>query len=298
MFPASPQAAALDVAWLEAQYNNRAMIPEHPQIFASWASRSAAVRASHPCVLDVPFGPDADETLDIFPASPAAVPPGRKPPVLFFIHGGYWRSLDKADHSFLAPAFTERGITVVMPNYSLCPKVSIEEICMQMTRAAAWTHRHIGEHGGDSGHMVLAGHSAGGHLAVMLACCDWAQVGRNVGAALPARPFRVVVSLAGLFDLEPVSQVPFLQPELRLTRESARRLSPVHFPAPPVPVFTVAGALESDEFRRQTTLLRGVWGEQVVPVCEMVPATNHLTVLETLAQPGQLAFDWTLQQLR
>ncbi len=58
-----------------------------------------------------------------------------------FIHGGYWRSLDKSDHSFLAPALTAAGACVVVPNYDLCPVVSIPEITLQMVIALAWTCR-------------------------------------------------------------------------------------------------------------------------------------------------------------
>ena len=64
-------------------------------------------------------------------------------PVLVFIHGGYWRALDKRDHSFVAPAFTRRGVCVVVPNYALCPAVTVPQITMQMVHALAWTWRHI-----------------------------------------------------------------------------------------------------------------------------------------------------------
>src|SRR6188768_1035637 len=105
----------LDPDWLERMYNNRARVPEHGAYFARWAAESARLRASQPCHIDVPYGEGANETLDIFPAQrPSA-------PVLFFIHGGYWRSLDKSDHSFIAEHFTRQGVCVVVPNYALCP---------------------------------------------------------------------------------------------------------------------------------------------------------------------------------
>ena len=95
-----------DPAWLDGQYNNRARIPEHPQIFERWAAASVAARTQRACQLDVPYGDGPNETLDIFAA------PQHNAPVLVFIHGGWWRALDKADHSFVAPAFVDEGVTL------------------------------------------------------------------------------------------------------------------------------------------------------------------------------------------
>ena len=108
----------LDPAWLDTQYNNRARVPDHAAVLASWAEASALARARSPAQLDLPYGDGAGETLDVFPAT--APRPGAAP-VLVFIHGGYWRSLDKADHSFVAPSFNAAGAMVVVPNYALCP---------------------------------------------------------------------------------------------------------------------------------------------------------------------------------
>jgi arylformamidase len=200
-----------------------------------------------------------------------------------FIHGGYWRSLDKADQSFVAPAFVEAGALVVIPNYALCPTVTIEAIALQMTRALAWVHRHAAEHGGDAGRIVVAGHSAGGHLAAMLLACD----GRQVGAGLPQRLVTRALAISGLFELEPLRHTPFLAPDLRLTRAAVRRLSPAGYPAPPgATLHALVGADESEEFLRQNTLIRARWGAAVVPVCEAVAGCNHLTVLDDFAAPG------------
>lgn len=277
-----------DPAWLDAQYNNRARIPEHPQIFARWAADSAAARARGPCELDVPYGDGPQETLDIFPA------PQPQAPVLVFIHGGWWRALDKADHSFVAPAFVEAGAMVVVPNYALCPAVTIEQITLQMVKALAWVWRHIRAHGGDPERIVVAGHSAGGHLAAMLASCDW----RAVGSDLPADLVKSALAISGLFDLDAVSRTPHLQADLRLTPAAVRRLSPAGFPPPAVPVLTVVGALESEEFLRQNALLRQSWGPLAVPVCEAIAGTHHLNVVDTLAEPGARLHELALDLLR
>ncbi|MEY4727258.1 MAG: hypothetical protein RLZ36_1885, partial [Pseudomonadota bacterium] len=114
-----------DGAWYDRMYNNRALVPECVSHFAHWRAASARARAEHRCFQDVAYGTGLNETLDIFPA--AQVGEGGAP-VLVFIHGGYWRALDKADHSFIAPAFTAQGAHVVVPNYALCPAVSVSHI--------------------------------------------------------------------------------------------------------------------------------------------------------------------------
>jgi len=269
----------LDPAWLDTQYNNRARVPDHARVFANWAEASALARARSLAHLDLRYGEGEGETLDIFPAVSA---PASGAPVLVFIHGGYWRSLDKADHSFVAPSFTADGAMVVVPNYALCPAVSIEHIVLQMAAVVAWVWRHAAEYGGDPTRIALAGHSAGGHLAAMLLSCRW----KELADELPAQPLAGALSISGLYDLEPLRHTAFLQADLQLTPASVARLSPAFFPRPKgAKLYTTVGIEESEEFLRQNRLIRDVWGPTAVPVCETVPASNHFTVLRNLAAP-------------
>ena len=96
-----------DGAWYDSMYNNRALVPEHETHFARWRDTSVLARKENRCFQDVAYGHGQNESLDIFPANTTHSPKGA--PVMVFIHGGYWRSLDKADHSFVAPAFTSQG---------------------------------------------------------------------------------------------------------------------------------------------------------------------------------------------
>ena len=274
-----------DPEWLERMYNNRARVPEHGDYFERWAAESARVRASTGCRIDLPYGRGVNESLDVFPAQGANGDPA---PVLVFIHGGYWRSLDKSQHSFIAPAFTRRGVCVVVPNYALCPgteaaPVSISDIALQMAKAMEWTWRHIAGHGGDPGRITVAGHSAGGHLASMLLACHW----KKVAADLPAHLVRNALSVSGLFDLEPLRRTPSFQVSLRLAPEDARRLSPALWPAPAAGrLYGVVGANESEEFLRQNALIAKAWGERVVPVCEEAPGRDHFSIVDALADPA------------
>ena len=109
--------AAIDY---EAEYNNRARVPEHPAIFIRWARAAEAFRASHPdAELGVAYGRSSREKIDIF--WPAA---GREAPIALFIHGGYWRSLDPSAFSHLAGGPNAHGIALALVGYDLCPGVT------------------------------------------------------------------------------------------------------------------------------------------------------------------------------
>jgi arylformamidase len=270
-----PPLTRLEPDWLTTQYDNRARVPGYAQILERWARDSRIARDRSARRLDIAYGADPAERLDVFPC------PRSDAPVLVFIHGGWWRALDKSDSSFVAPAFTREGAMVVVPNYSLAPRVNLETIAIQLTRAVAWVYNNAGLYGGDRNRIVIAGHSAGGHLAAMLMSCDWAAVQPELPRDFPIGG----LAISGLFDLEPLRQTPFLQADLRLDVDSVRRLSPAFFPAPAKPLYAAVGADESEEFLRQTTLIREAWGENAVPVCERIAGVDHFSVLDDLIEP-------------
>lgn len=279
-----------DGSTLDRLYNNRALVPDYAEYFARWTRASAVARQTPSCRLDVPYGDGASETLDIFPAS------GAKAPVLVFLHGGYWRSLDKAEHSFIAPVFTQAGACVVIPNYALCPAVTIPDIVLQMVLALAWTYRHIAEYGGDPQRITVVGHSAGGHLVAMIMACAWQAYAKD----LPTKLVKNALSISGVYELDSIRHTPFLQESLRLNAAQVKKVSPAWLPRPQVSggrgvLYAVAGGAESAAFLQQSELIQQVWGKRVVPVREVLPGLNHFSILEALTQPGhrlhQLACD-------
>jgi arylformamidase len=282
-----------DPAWLDAQYNNRARVADAMDQLAGWARASQRAREGSPGKrLDVAYGDGPSETLDIFPA---AVPDA---PVLVYVHGGYWRALSKGDFSFVAPSFVADGAMVVVPDYALCPAVTIEDIALQMVKAVAWTWRHAADYGGNPQRLAVVGHSAGAHLAAMLLSCRWKQV----DGELPVQPLAGALAISGLYDLEPLRHAAFLQADLKLTPTQVARCSPAFFPRPKGgadsgKLYAAVGADESDEFLRHNQLIRDQWGPTAVPVCETVPGKNHFTVLESLADPKGRLHDLALRLL-
>lgn len=282
-----------NAAWHDRMYNNRALVPEFAEHFARWQRESAQARAQGPCVLDVRYGDGPQETLDIFPAA------SRGAPVVVFVHGGYWRSLDKSDHSFVAPALQALGACVVVINYALCPgtaqqPVTVPDIAWQTARALAWVWRHIGGYGGDAARIGVVGHSAGGQLAAMMMACRWPELAPD----LPPDLTRHALALSGLYDLAPVRRTPFVQADLRLTAAQVRIASPALWAAPADRVlYAVVGAKESPEFVRHNRLIQQAWGRRVVPLCEALPGQDHFSIVGELTRAGSRLHDITRQWL-
>ena len=275
-------------AQIDAQYNAGAAVPDAADRMRAYAEKSRLARERLRCTLDIPFGPTLDETLDVFPAdTPNA-------PVFVFIHGGYWRALSSKDFSFVATGLQPLGITTVVVNYSLCPKVTIDEITRQARAAVAWTLRHIGEHGGDAAKVAVGGHSAGGHLSAMCLQARWAEE-----YGLPADPLAAGLLVSGIYDIEPLRHS-YLQPQIQLDDGIVRRNSPLFaVRACATPILITWGADESAEFERQSTSLHAAWhaaGNRAELLAQR--GANHFTAIDGFADPESSLCRWLLQALR
>ena len=248
--------------WLEAEYNNRAAVPDHPVLMGRWKAGAEAARAAHPPTT-VAYGPGEREVMDLFEAGPDA-------PIAIFIHGGYWQALDKDLFSGLAPALLAHGVSLAIPSYDLCPNARLGAIVRQMEAVADLVRARSGRR------PVVFGHSAGGHLAACLL---------SQGRASAA------VAISGVFDLAPLIPTS-INTALRLDAREAAALSPIHWPAPDgsTPGGTVldcvVGGAETSEFIRQSRDMADQWGSNGVDTrFEALPGLNHFTVLEPLTDP-------------
>lgn len=273
-------------AELDAQYNARAAVPDFPAYAEKWAADSEALRRAGGATLDVAYGPSADETLDVFHA--------RRPhaPVQIFFHGGYWRSMHKDAFSFVARPFVDAGALAIVVNYALCPAVDMDTLVAQCRRSIAWTHANAARLGGDPARIFVSGHSAGGHIIAMALATEWAAFG------CPADVVKGAWGLSGLYDLEAI-RLTFLNSDLRLSPEQARRNSPVlHVRRNPASLILSVGGLESAEFHRQTHDYAAAW-RAAGNACDVLPAPgrNHYSALDAFADSGHALGRSALRQM-
>jgi arylformamidase len=261
-------------------YNPRLTVSGYEEIFDRWDRDSERARAHLDCYLDVPYGAADTETLDLFRAR------GESRGLLMYIHGGYWRSLDKKRFSFVAPALVHSGITVAVVNYALCPAVQVADIVMQMVQASAWLYRNGGNFGAPAARLAVCGHSAGGHLAAMMLACEWASYSPD----LPQKAVSGALAISGLYDLTEIVKVPSVNGDVRLTESTALKVSPAFLPpATDAPFYTAVGSEENEGFHIQNRLIAERW-VKVHRADIPCPAKNHFTVLDDLCEPGSRLF--------
>jgi len=266
-----PPVAAIDY---EAEYNNRARVPEHPEIFARWTRDAELFRAEALKAGRAELGPSYGDTprqyLDLFLPET-----GDAGPLAMFVHGGWWRSLDPSLHSHVARGPSANGIMVAVVGYDLCPTVTIADIIGQIRRACAFLWQRFDRR------IFIYGHSAGGHLAGAMVATDWPALYPKAPADLIPAGY----SISGVFDLAPLIGISVNQ-DLRLDAATARDVSPAFWPLPPGRVFdAVVGGLESNEFKRQSRLIADTWQGAAQTRYEEIAGKNHFTVIEGFADP-------------
>ncbi len=259
----------------EAQYNNRARVPEHAEIFARWQREAAEYRAASSdakrAELEITYGPGPRQILDLF--FPEG---GARAPLALFVHGGYWRSLDRSTFSHMAAGLNAHGVGVAVVGYDLCPQVTIAAIIEQIRHACLYLWLRFGRR------ILVYGHSAGGHLAAAMLATEW----KSREASAPPDLVPAAYAISGLYDLQPLVQLS-MNADLRLDPEAARSVSPAFWPAPAgATLDAIVGEFESAEFLRQSRLIAEAWGKAGVATrYEEIAAANHFTVIDPLADP-------------
>lgn len=241
---------------------------------------SEAARQQLPHYSGLRYGSLPEETLDIFPGI------GNATPAVVYFHGGYWSTpeLVKERYSWAAHGFRAHGFATFVVDYGVCPDYTIGELVAQAQRAVAWVYANAESYGASASKIYVVGHSAGGHLAAMLALTDWAGL-----FGLPNDLVKGICPISGLFDLRPFPHT-WLAPKLRLTSDEISKNSPLFFVRPQAaPMLLSYGAEEPSEFHRQSAEMRGACEKAGVRASLLpVPGVGHTSVINGLADPGSV----------
>ena len=263
---------------LDAEYNNRAKVPDAEDYKDAQVRASDAAKAALDCRLDIAYGPSPDERVDVYPATGAAAGP-----VQVFFHGGYWKQNHKDDFGFVAPPLVAAGAAVVVVEYALVPGVDIDELVRQCRAAMAWVWTQAASFNGEANSIHVSGHSAGGHLTAMMMATDWPAF----QPGLPRDLVKTGCGLSGLYDLEPV-RLSFQNDELHFTPDQVARNSPMLMePVGGGVLLLPVGALEGPEFIRQSEELAAIWGAKGMEVkARVMDGHHHFSIVNEMIDPA------------
>ena len=243
-------------------YANAAYIPNAEGFVETWTQEAEAFRAqalAQGCAeIDIPYGSSARQKFDLF------TPKGASHGVLIFVHGGYWLKFDKSYWSHLAKGAVERGWHVALPSYDLCPEVRISDITGQI----ACTVQVIADR--CDGAIVLAGHSAGGHLVSRMG------VGDLLPDAVHAR-IAHVMAISPVSDLRPLLHTA-MNRSFQMDMAAAEAESPALMAKPSCKVKVWVGANERPVFLDQARWLSQSWDAPLM----VDEDKHHFDVIEGL----------------
>ncbi len=246
-------------------------------------SASERIRNSHRCYLDEKYGTAPLQTLDVFPSD--------RPhsPIVIFIHGGYWRALDKRSYSFVAAPFIKNHLTVGVVNYRLIPTVNMAMVLEDIAASINWLRENAAKYNGDPNEVVLCGHSAGGHLALMTYLMY-----ENLRPTIQA-----ICSLSGIFDLAPIKDsylnevLALNQNEVEAFSVSIKDLSDLK-----CPTLLSVGRNETDLFIEQSKDLYTKNKLKAPIEYYEYPELNHYQIVQKLGQEGNPITDFILNKVR
>jgi acetyl esterase/lipase len=270
----------------DSRMTRRTVMAGLSALFATGCERLSFMAANAPTLLgsyrrhaDIIYGPDARQRLDVYvPDRPSP----RPRPLVVFWHGGRWRFGDKADYRFVGAALTELGMVAVVPNYRLYPQVKMPGFMDDAARAALWAAAHARDHGA-SDRLYLMGHSAGSHLAALVALDP-----RYFAAAGGPRPsIAGVIGLSGPYDFLPLREAdvrdmfgpPDLYPESQ----------PVNFVSTGAPPMLLVHGQKDDTVwpknsRNMATALRACG---IPATLKLYPHLTHADTVAALSLPAR-----------
>ncbi len=262
---------------LDHEYNTRAWANDYRLTLDRHKRQGEVVRQSPGALLGIPWGARPRQRLDLL------LPPALRGPLVLYLHGGFWqfRNSGKEGGAFLAPEFLKRGIAYAGVSYELCPEMSMSRMVAQIRDAVLWLVNRAPGFGYEVERLTLVGHSAGAHLAVMMALTDWELLGarRDLIAG--------VCGVSGIYDLRPLLSTNLNQ-ALRMTPDEAERESPLlNLRVRVPPVLLSVGRQESAEFKRQTQTFARACADKHIPVEVFeLAGRDHYAAIEDVVAPG------------
>jgi acetyl esterase/lipase len=187
--------------------SRRTLVTSMAALIAAGCSRAAFLAANVPAMFgaytrhtDVRYaaGAGAAHLLDVYVADK---PPHGPRPLVVFWYGGRWTDGDKSDYKFVGAALAGLGYVAMLPNYRHYPDVKMAGFMADAAEAVQWAVAHAAEYGADPSRLFLMGHSAGAHIAALLAL-DTSYL-RATGGPVPA--IAGVISLSGPLDFLPLT---------------------------------------------------------------------------------------------
>jgi arylformamidase len=262
---------------LDGLLNARAMVPDNQVYTDRFSQRSSETRERFNGRLDIAYGQDPRERIDVFLPDAAFY----RPTVNLFFHGGYWRSSDKERYSFIANAFNSYGAACIVVEYSLVPTVTLDELVAQCRAAVAYVYNYADELGVDRDRIHVSGHSAGGQIVGMLLASGWQHK-----HGLPNDVIKGGTGVSGLYDMEAI-RLSYLNETLGLNASATKRNSVfMQHPASPAPFLLAVGSNEREEFLRQNTLMYRAWKAKAAVRPIVLEGLHHYSAVESLGDPN------------
>ena len=227
---------------LEKHFNPRIAVPNFEKYIIEAQQKAALTRKSLPNQLDISYGKHHLQKLDIFCKKNL-----NNAPVHIFIHGGYWRALDKFDHSHLAEPFVNRDCLYISVNYGLCPNVTLTNISKHIKESILWIYKNCKKYGGNPKNINISGHSAGAHLSAMMVNFNWEKIN------LPKNIIKSAFLISGIYEPEVVLKLS-LNKEIGLTKKEAVNNTPLPSQKYSTKMFLSVGENEPDAWIEQTKI--------------------------------------------
>lgn len=226
---------------------------------------------------NVVFDPAHQLALDIYRPRNAV-----HAPVVVFFYGGSWKSGKRQWYRWAGEALARRGVMVVIPDYRKWPAVTLDGFMQDAARAVAWTHAHAAGYGGDPGDLFVMGHSAGGHIAALLATnAHWLDA-----VGMQPRQLAGFIGLAGPYDFLPLTDPDFIA-MFGNTHAEQLRSQPVHYVnGDEPPMLLMQGTTDKLVWPRNALSLARAMQAQHEPVeLKLYPGIGHFALLFSLSRP-------------